>query len=314
MDIQLNTDFCTNSCKSIEKCSKYCALHAGRALENFINNVDMVESRIGEYDRRERGGKLDLVVSGHQLWDLKSASWLLTDISTTLDAAQKFRSICGKTPLQVLEMYCKHSGMSEEDTKETISKLQKINKNKLLIIPFKPHAVCNADIEVDKVKDKNRQGEIAYIKWHTCRETFKLLCTIGIGIDGATNKSVYRYNITDYLDKFRLSNLDMKAKGNKGDKTLIQVTNHGIIKPIAVNEGNVTIAIDSTYLYLTFNGETSIIGYWDANEELIITKQVQYKALKKITDNLGTIKMHRKYIAPYLMYEANEVTVRNTSK
>lgn len=312
MDIQLNNEACINSCESMEKCNKYCALHAGKALENFINNIDLTESRIGDYDKRDKHGKLDLVVSGHQLWGLESPSWLLTDISTTLDASQKFKSVCNKTPMQILECYCKHINMDKEDTKETLNKLQKINKNKLLAIPFKPHTMCRVDIDIEKVKEKNKQGEIIFIKWHTCKETFKLICTIGVSVEGSCSRHVYKYNITEYLDKFRLSDLDIKAAGNKGDKSLIQVTNHGMVKPLAFKEGNVTVALDGTYLYLTFNGVTSIIGYWNENEELVYKKDLKYKALKKITSNLAKIKMHRKYIAPYLMYEANEINIKTT--
>lgn len=310
MDIQLNNDICSKNCKSLDNCTRYCALHAGKALENFINNIDTVESRIGDYEKRNKNGKTDLVVSGHQLWDLKSASWLLTDISTTLEASQKFKSVYDKTPLKLLEEYCNFSGMSEEDTKETLNKLQKINKNRLLIIPFKPREHCRIDIDIPKVKDKNKEGQIYFIKWTTCPETFKLLCTIGISTDGASSKQIHRYNITDYLDKFRLSDLDVKAAGNKGDKSLIQVTNHGIIKPIEFTEGNVKIAIDCTYLYMTFNNVTSIIGYWDDKEDLIITKDVDYKSIKKIKTNISKIKIHRKYIAPYLMYESNQIKVK----
>lgn len=305
MDIDINVGKCSN-CKGIDKCNKYCALHAGKTLVDYLTRVDMIETRIGEFSSRVKGGKTDLVVSGHQLYDLNTPSWLLTDISTTLDVTPKFRNLFGKNPSQLITAYGNSVGMNKEEIAELVDKLAKLNKNKLLVLPFKPHTNCNIDIEVDGNQIKKKDVKISSLRWHTSAEKYKLLCEVAIEVDSPFGKKIHRQPIVKYLETWSLSAIDMQAKGDKHDNNVIKITDHGIIKPLAIISDNNTVAIDANYVYLTTNNDTRIIGYWDANDKLIIS-DTKSAACKKILDNLNFIKSHKKYMAPYLLYEANEI-------
>lgn len=308
MDIEFNTGSC-NNCKGINSCNKYCILHAGKALVDFINRVDMIETRIGEYESSKRGGKLDLVTDGHLIFDVDSPNWLLTDINTTLDASSKFNSLFDKTAFQLANIYCTKIGMNKDEVTEVTNKITKINKNKLLVLPFKPHTQCNIYVDAEGNKHAKRDAKIRFIRWVTDKQTYKLICEIGFEVPSAPGKTDCRILVTDYIDKFRLSSMDIQAKNNKQDDSLIKVTNYGMIKPIVVRDKNVDIAIDGTYMYCTINGDTRIIGYWDANDKINITIDTKSKAINKIMDNINFIKNHKKYIAPYLIHEANVITL-----
>jgi len=306
MDIEINVGSCSQ-CKGVDACNKYCVMHAGKALVDFISRVDMIETKIGEYRSREKDGPLDLVVHGHQLYDLNTPSWLLTDISTTLDATSKFETVFGKNPIQLINNYGAKNGLKTEEIKEVTDKINKLNKNKLIILPFKPHTPCSIDVETDSIKQKKRDSKIVYIKWVTNKQTYKLNCEIAFEFESDTNKKIYKLPITDYINKFRLSSLEMQAKSTGHDSSLIKITDHGMIKPIAIKDGNNIVAIDGTYVYSTINGDTRILGYWDKMDNLVMNVETKSPAYKKIQDNINYIKNHKKYIAPYLLYEANVI-------
>ena len=125
MEIVINSNGCTK-CKGIENCNKTCILHSGKALVDFIKRADMIETRIGEFSSREKGKKQDLVVYGHQLYDLKSPSWLLTDINTSLDATDKFRKAFDKNAFQIASMYCKYINMPDDEANDILEKIKKL--------------------------------------------------------------------------------------------------------------------------------------------------------------------------------------------
>lgn len=308
MNIDLRLDDC-DKCDGIEKCTKNCTLHTGKALVDFINRVDMIETRIGEYSSRERNTRYDLVVSGHQIHDITSPSWILTDIDTILDASSKFADVDGKTPLQIVNSYGKHVGLKSTDIKDINDKIKKINKNKLIVLPFKPHTSCSIDYTVGNNTEKNKEAEITYLKWTTNKETHKLECIINFAVHGATTTNI-KMDIKEYMNKFKLSQMDINVKSNKYDKRLIKVSDYGIFHPVVVKEKSVEIAIDGTYMYCANGDDVQIIGYWDANDKLKIIKELKAKAFLKIKDNADYIKRHKKYMAPYLMFEPNIIEIK----
>lgn len=311
MEIELTVGACSN-CTGISNCNRSCILHTGKALVNFISNVDMIETKIGEYSSSDFKGKAkkDLITYGHQLYDLKSPSWLLTKIGITLDVSDKFKSLFDKNAFQIATEYCKHIKMTPAETKEITDKIKALNNNKVIILPFKPHTLCNVDFSGGVSNDKNKQAEISNLKWITNRETGKLECSIAFTSSNLTSQETTRFSITEYLKKFRLAQMELQAKGNKYDDNLISINNYGIIKPIVIKEGKASVAIDGTYLYYTINSDTHIIGYWDDSNKLIITSDIKCKAMNKINKNLDLIRNHKKYIAPYLLHESNTVEVK----
>lgn len=309
MEFSVQTGICSN-CKGVNKCTRGCVLHLGKALVDFIQRVDVTETRIGEYSSRKAGTKPDLVVSGHQIYaNSESPTWVLTDISTVLGMSDKFKNAYDKNAFQIASNYCKYAGISAEETKEITDKLKAINKNKLLVLPFKPGNNCEVDIEIGDALEKKKEATISYIKWTTDKETHKIKCTIGFNIDGSSIVQNTTLDIKNYIDRFRLSQMEMTAKGAKHDKNLIKVSDSGIFKPIIVREGNIDIAVDATYVYYSTNLDTRIIGFWNDKGDLIIDKNITGKAVTKIKDNVNYIRNHRKYMAPYMLFEPNIIEI-----
>lgn len=309
MEFDVQTGICSN-CVGIDKCTKSCILHLGKALVDFIQRIDVTETRIGEYSSIKKDTAPDLVVYGHQLYDNGSPSWILTDINTILDMSDKFLESYDKNAFQIANIYCKYTGMSAEDTKLVTDKIKAINKNLMLILPFKPNTNCEIDLTIDGNTEKKKEAVISYIKWITNKETHKINCTIGFNIANSAMAQYTKLDIKDYIDKFRLSHMEMVAKGAKYDKDLIKITDYGIFKPILIKEGNASIAIDATYVYYNTNGETHIIGFWNDRDELVMDKSIKTKAINKIRDNLNYIKNHKKYMAPYMLFEPNVIEIK----
>lgn len=304
MDFGLINKSCEN-CKGIYNCNKYCSLHAGHALYRYINAVDTVETRIGEYSSRERGGKSDLIISGHQIFELGSPSWILTNMGTVLDASGKFKPVFDKSPVQILREYCKHINMGSDEETEAINKLKLMNTNKLLVLPFKPHSKCKykADSKDSKL---DKSAELIFIKWLTNKDTYKLECFVGLKPEQIMNPLTVKIPVTKYLQDFKLSALDLQFKVSEQNSSLIEMTDHGMIRPIAVRDKDSLVILDGTYLYSYRPNITNIIGRWDEKGKLETYTTIKSKAYKKIKDNIEFIKSHRKYIAPYMLYDIHE--------
>lgn len=296
-----------NNCEGIYKCNKMCIIHCGKALVDFISRVDVTETRIGEYESTKKGGPLDLVVSGHQLYDFENPSWVLTGINTTLDASDKFTQAYDKNAFQIASLFCKNANMTVEETQKITNKIRDINKNKLFVLPFKTHTKCNVDIDTDEGILKKQDAQISLIKWTTNKDTHKINCKIVFELEELHKTA--SIDIKDYIDKFRLSQMDIQAKSKNHDKRLIKINDYGIFKPIYVSDGASSVAIDGTYMYYIINGETYIIGYWDEYNKMNVITNIKTKAFNKIMDNIEDIKHHKRYMAPYLLIETNKITV-----
>lgn len=290
---------CTN-CKGEDKCDRYCVLHAGRALTDFIERVDTIETKIGDFDYRTNSTKPDLVVSGHQIYDLGSPLWILTPINTTLDQTPKFKSVFNTNPTRLIRMYAEHMGIEQEHIDEIVNKLLLMNKNRLLVLPFKPHLACTVLNE----SGNKLECELFNIEWTTDKETIRLKAVFTFK---SKSGQILKYNIQDYLKNFRLSSMAIKIKGEKQDNSLISITDHGIFRPILIKDKSHSIALDGTYLYMIVNNETKIIGHWNKKDELEIMSGIKSAAVKKIKDNIKLISSHKKYMAPYLLYKPVEI-------
>lgn len=297
------------SCGGVDRCTNACYMHLGKALVDFIERVDMVQTRIGEYEARNAGGKLDLVVTGHEIFEMEEPTWILSPMDVAIDKSDKFLSAYNMTAFQIAKKYCESVGKTPEETEEITDKIKNINKNRLLIVPFKPHTPCNVIYNNNSVNDETIEANVLYIKWENNRETHKLDTTVVFQANESLQNKVQRYNISEYASKFTLTHIDIQAKVNKQGKSLIKVDNTGMIRPIVIKNDNVTVALDGTYLYLIQNNTIRIIGIWGNDNKLLIDKTVNNKALDTIRHNETYIKCHRKYIAPYMLYTPNIIEI-----
>ena len=310
-EIESNGGVCKN-CANMNNCNRYCLIHAGKALYNFLSNIDTTETRIGEYESRTPGGVNDLVISGHQLYDVNNQSWILTDIKTSLKASSKFEEVFDKNASQILTLFCRKADLSKEEFNNILEKARKIDRNKLLILPIKPNLECSVMVEESPNRFIKRECRINYLKWTTNEENYELECTVCFEFQHSENRKPYKLPITDYMNKFEITSMDIQVKSRGNDLSLIEMTNDGIIKPIVIIDGNKEIAIDGTFIYGRINGEVRIIGEWDKNDKMVLNtdkKILSSTALNKLTSNEAYIRLHKRYMAPYMLYKPNIIRV-----
>lgn len=307
MEFDIEKTMC-KKCEGINKCTKYCELHAGRALVNFIKNVDVVETKIGEFGSRVIGGKQDLVVSGHQIYGTDLAyGTILTDISTVLDATQKFNNAFNKTPIQIINVSKSQLQLSNEEAQDIANMVSKLAKNKVVIVPLKPGQQCSVVPNEGCNASSSIDCDIKTIIWRTDKEKHKLEATV-IFENRKGGQSI-KYPISGYIEKFKLKSMSLPAKGEKIDDNIIKMSNYGIIRPIIIKDKKQEIAVDGTYCYNITDSGTTIIGAWNMKGELIVFDTIKCKAMTKLTENMSFIRRHKKYIAPYKLYDANIIEV-----
>lgn len=295
-----------DSCKDLGTCTKACYMHLGKAMVDFIEHIDVVETRIGETESRKAKGPVDLIVAGHQIYKDEVPGWILKDISTILDKSDKFNMAYEMTAFQIAKKYCENTGKTTEETFEIVEKIRQINKNKLFIVPFKPNTVCSIEYDDGETVAKNTEAQISSVKWNNNAETHKFEAVLYFEVDNMPKKS-QQYSISDYLSKFSLTQIDMHTRASKVDKKIIKVDNNGIISPIVIKYGVNQIAIDGSYVYMVKPQETYIIGVWGAGDKLLIDNSIKNDAIDKIRNNENFIRCHKRYIAPYMLYEPNVI-------
>jgi len=297
-----------DNCGGFSTCTNACYMHLGKALVDFINRIDVVETRIGELEARNLKGDLDLVVSGHQLYGDGESGWILTDISTMIDKSDKFLTAYDMTAFQIAKKYLEKAGVEQTEIEETLEKIRQINKNKLFIVPFKPNTMCLVESNEDDIVSKGEEAQIHSVRWNSNETNHKFNMTILFEMQNA-NKRIQKYNVTEYLDKFSLTQIDMQTRASKVDKKLIKIDNSGIIRPIVIKQGDIQLALDGTYLYRITAADISIVGVWGNGDKLLYDTSIKSEALEKIKNNENFIKCHKKYIAPYMLYTPNVVEI-----
>jgi hypothetical protein len=265
--------------------------------------VDVTETSIGNFERSERGGKQDLVVYGHQMYGLHDCSSLLTGIGVTIDCSDKFRTEYSKASCQMLQDYCDYIEMEPDEANELLTKLKNINENRMLVIPFKPGTLFTL------VGDdgKKKEAKLSSIRWLTNKETYKIECSL---IFKSKFDEKFIFSVTEYIEKFYLSGVEIRKRSSKYDPNIIKMSSYGIIHPIEVTDGEMKAAIDGTYLYYISSDKAHIVGKWDSNGNLKVSKGTSAPCITKILDNLEYIKDNRKYIAPYKLFEPNVIEIK----
>ncbi len=289
---------------------RYSALHAGKAMYDYINRVDMINTRIGEIERSKNSDFGDLKVNGVVMYKIDDCSSLLTKSDPAIDISDKFTQAFDKTAIQLVNEYCVAAKISDDETVAAVEKIRKINDNKLLVVPIKTGSKCYIDMEIDGKLEKNVEMIIKSIKWISDPDTYKLNCTLYVSKDKkkpASKDESAQIPICDYIKRFRLATMSLIAKSHSTQEHLITITDYGFIKPILVKDKNCAVAVDGSYVYYINNNNTSIIGGWSESGKLIITSDIKNKPLKVITDNVEFISSHRSYIVPFGLLKPTEI-------
>lgn len=299
--------------KTLYKSGECTLYHHGKALLDFIRNVDVTQTRIGEYSNRDYNSigkvKPDLIVSGHQLFELATPSYIFTDIKTTIDASDKFNSIGDINAFQLINMYCDAIDCSNEEKKELAEKVRGINKNKAIIVPFKPHMACNIDYTDSAGKHTKDDAKIESIRWVTDAETHKIKCTISFRLNRNGDKLIKK-SIHEYIKSFRISQIDLHTKSSKDNADMIQVTDFGAFRPVEFNSKDCRIVVDGSFVYyIESENNASIIGYW-VNDKIRFVTNSNNKVIKKIKSSESLLRDHKDYMAPYGLLDTAVVNVK----
>ena len=314
--------------------TKVNSINVGRALTNFINSIDVSETRIGEvsenasFDDHNENDKY--IYSGHLLHTGDSApTWVLTMADKTkMVIRKKFRPAVGKNPDECVNDYfkwCEESiaqGYAVPDTvngtpdrldRQTVLDIvHKLNKNKMVVVPLKydnTKAVVN--IEAEGVSTK-RNMSITGVKWRTDTESGELLCEVMLehGNVGSIGKSRF-INITDYGKAFNLEAVEIANSSSKSKiSNVIEYDQSGYVKPVEVTNGITSIIIDNTYVYYKNNNGVFIVGEWVGNELKMKYTNQSDKLFKKITSYAKVISLHKRIIAPYLLVSTKVINVK----
>lgn len=314
--------------------TKVNSVNVGRALTNFINSIDVSETRIGEVSENtsfgDNGGNDKFIYSGHWLHTGDSApTWVLTAADKTkMVIRKKFRSAVGKNPDECINDYfkwCEESiaqGYTVQDTVNgTLDRLDrqtvldivhKLNKNKMVVVPLKyDNTKAVVSIEAEGVSTK-RNMSITGVKWRTDVESGELLCEVMLEHRsvGSIGKSRF-INITDYGQAFNLEAVEIANSSSKAKlSNVIEYDQSGYVKPVEITNGVTSIIIDNTYVYYKNSNGVFIVGEWVGNGLKMKYTNQSDKLFKKVTSYVKAISLHKRIIAPYLLVSTKVLNVK----
>lgn len=307
---------CTN-CTGTDKCNKYCALQAGTNLVDFINGVDIIETQIGELREDSRTKKLGLIVSGHIIETSGAPTYVLSDLSTSIDISGKFISYKHLAPQQILRTYLDSLDISSEAKENTLKTFKLFNSNRLLPLPIKPGAECEIVYSDNTGKKTTISTKVSSVRWGSDKQTGKLNCFIHCIVDKGifeNNTRVVKIPIVEYGENIKLPQLERTLKSSEMDRDLIKMNSVGFIKPIVVTDDKFSLGVDNQHLYRITDTSVFIIGNWK-NGKLVDfqggTEPIQKsKAYKKIHNGMNYIEKHKRFIVPYGLFESNIIDLR----
>lgn len=299
-------NFCKiKNCPNYAKCIKHCEENAGYALYEFLTNVDVVETQIGDF----RSGK---IVSGIMLENLSNPAYILSPLETSLSYPSKFLSVFGKAPLQILKVYTnKHCELEEQNALK--AKLKGIISNKYMVIPIKPRTQCKVMTNSEE-KNKFTELNLEYVKWHNDPNTMKFECElISEPQEAFGAQRRLKVKLTDYGKKFMISSIEGSLRPCKINRNSIQITDFGFIRPVIFKDKKNTLAIDGTYLYRVTSTHVEIAGVWGIGDSILEAPEMKdlhkSQAYKELMENINYISKHKRFLVPYGFTEASVIDV-----
>ena len=307
-----------------QKIEKYSNEFAGKSLFNFVNGCRVTYTNLGDYSKSTKWGKIDLVASGHQIFDenknslLRGPATIYTSTSdTSLDKSKVFNSKLDVSPKQILTSYLDiDETIDAEVKKEVMQKLTDIDNKKCLVIPIMPKSACKITCVVDGTKKSRELATLYYLKWMTNKSTYKLECQAAFTIKTNNGDKIVKFPMSEYGKTFITDKIDYWNGINKSTRTLIDMTDLGLLKPIEITNGNQSIVVDGTFIYWLHNGIVNVVGEWDNQKADIIINPDVVKAIGKsdiykfFSDNITLICGHRNLIAPYGLYNTHKHEIK----
>ena len=169
---------------------KYSVDFTGRALANFVNLAKVTYSNIGNYSSSVKGGKKDIVASGHQIFDMNDKNIMNSPVTiytftsrTILDKSLVFQNEFGTKTSLILSNILDKTELEQQVKDELLQKLRDIDSKKCLVIPVRPQSDYKVSVEVNNQKKTKMPAKVRYIKWSTNKDNYKLDCVVGFDVD-----------------------------------------------------------------------------------------------------------------------------------
>lgn len=307
---------CTK-CTGIDSCNKYCECKVGENLVNFINNIDSIETSIGDF-RKDSTGKSTYVVSGYAVEHgdmLHPIDILVSFHDLQMRASGKFKEFMGKTPGQCLMAYTEQQNLSKPIQLKALDDFKLFNSNKILPAPFRPGADVGVTYKGFEGKLKTHTTSVKQMRWNINKETLNLegffIADVGRNESGSTHE---KFNFRDYGITWTLPNLERNLKTADIRYEAVKMDDIGFIKPLElISSDDTAIAVDCRHMYFCSKGIDLIIGSWIGRE---MVENEEYSALvknnkayKKVKHYLMFLERHKRFIVPYGLVEANTIKV-----
>lgn len=307
----------------VREIEKYGIEHTGKALANFVNYSKVTYTKLGTYSSSKQGGKIDVVASGHQIYDMNDKSirlapstvYTFTNV-TALDKSPIFKNQLSIKTSKILSDFLDSTQLSTELKEDLIKKLKDINARKCLIIPL----VIKSDFKVNYNNEDNKKekvlAKVRDIKWMTNKETYKLECSVCFETKINGEDKYIRYPITEYIKSYVPDKLEYSKNITKLNISILKFDPIGIINTIELTDGYQSLVIDNSFIYWSHNGITNVIGEWDYNTGDLLMNKNTVKAIGKtdlykvFDNNINLIANHKHLIAPYNLFNTNKVNIK----
>jgi len=297
-----------------ENCKGLCEYAVGRRLATFLNEVDTVQTSIGEIDNKYSKGTL--IATGIKIYRDGTASTVLKELKDiSIPMEQRFNGYNNKNVRLILREYINASGCN--NGRELLTKLKEIEENKLVLMPFKVRQLCDV-IHIRQSNNKEVNGEkvecrteIQCVKW-AIDDSGKLHCALVTTINDPDSGKKIVLKLEDYEERFKLVNLERATVSGKTQEKIIRMTRFGFIKPIEINHKDNIIIIDNCSLYAKYKDEGDIreIANWSGNKVVYAEKIKDTKLEQFVNANVEYINKHRRWIAPYGLHETNKIDIK----
>lgn len=306
---------------------KYGIEHTGKALANFVNNCKVTNTKIGTYSSSKIGGKMDVVASGHQIYDMNDKSIKLSPSTvytftnvTALDKSPIFKTQLNTKTSKIMTDFLDTTSLPEDAKKELVQKLKDINSRKSLVIPLVVRSEYKLNYEDTNHKKEKLLCKVKDIKWMTNKETYKLECTVCFELRVDGEDKYVRLPITEYIKSFVPDKLEYSKNITKLNMSILKFDPIGIINTIEITDGVQSLVVDNCFVYWLHNGVTSVVGEWDYNTGDLLMNKSMVKMISKtdiykvFENNINLIASHKNLIAPYTLFNINKINIKEKRK
>ena len=293
---------------------RYNEVHAGKALCDYLSHINVHEAPIGDYTQAYPSKDIPAyVVAGYLLCDGDdNGCSLLGDLSLSINTSSKFKNVFDKTAIQLLKQFLEASKTDDPDVLKTVDMIKQINKNKLVIVPFKLGTTFNTDVEFES-KIVNKDLKLYGVRWYIDKTDFKLRCEWVLKSKIAFGGKAQKVDLEKYLDTYRLAIMNLQGKSKSSDMEIVKINRFAMFQPIEFVDEQTRLVVDGSYLYQVYNSnDILIVGEW-VNGEMNTFTKLTTKAYKKFKSNYEIIKLHAKYMAPFNFVDSNTVSVTSKS-